>query len=175
MLEHGRLLVDGAPIEAIRTFRDKYAEEPLSAESQAPARQAMTIGEVRVLDSLRRPAQRFRPGDGLVVEMDVDVHDPTEQWAAGVALINHLDLTVFGTNSLIEGADLGPAAVGGRTVRFAFNEIPLVEGQYFVTVAVHPPVGPEWHRLDRTVAFRVYSETGVDGIVQMSPKIEVTP
>jgi hypothetical protein len=42
-----------------------------------------------------------------------------------------------------------------------------------VTVAVHPRVGPEYHRLERTVGFRVFSPADDHGVVHMTPRVEV--
>jgi hypothetical protein len=49
----------------------------------------------------------------------------------------------------------------------------MVEGQYYVTVAVHPRVGPEYHRLDRVVSFKVVSDAADDGVLHLIPRFEV--
>jgi hypothetical protein len=49
----------------------------------------------------------------------------------------------------------------------------MVEGQYYVTVAVHPKVGAEYHRLDRIVSFKVVSDAADDGVLYLAPRLEV--
>ena len=43
-----------------------------------------------------------------------------------------------------------------------------------MTVAVHPKVGPEYHRLDRAVSFKVFSEAADHGVLYLTPQIEVS-
>ena len=70
----------------------------------------------------------------------------------------------------MDRADLDLVA-GGGTLRFRFKDIPLVEGQYYVTVAVHPRVGPEYHRLDRTATLQAsISDAGEDGVLHLTPR-----
>jgi len=59
-------------------------------------------------------------------------------------------------------------------VRFRFGDIPMLEGQYFLSVAVHDRGGGiTYHRLDRRTSFRVFSEGSEVGLLHLSPKIEV--
>jgi len=170
MLDGGRTVVDGTPIEAIRAFRDHYAEEP-GVEPEAGDQQVRVL-TTTVTDGHGQPCDRFTPGDDLGIEVELEAGTRVEDLVVGVALLNHLDLLVYGTNTALMGEQVEPL-LGRRRVRFLFPQIPLVEGQYFVTVAAHPRVGPEYHRLDRTVAFKVYSSSDQDGVVHMSPQFLV--
>lgn len=170
MLEKGEMLVDGTPIEAIRMFRDRYNEQ--AGTEPAVGDRRLEIRDVVVTDGSRAARTRFCPGDALGVEFEVEAHRPTADWAAGIAITDSMDLTVYGTNTTIERIDL-PALSGRRRVRFHFDAIPLVEGQYYVTVAVHPKVGPEYHRLDRAVTFKVFSDSTSDGVVHLTPRFDL--
>ena len=44
-----------------------------------------------------------------------------------------------------------------------------------MTVAVHGAQGPEYHRLNRVGAFRVFSDLVQDGPVHLDPSVTVTP
>jgi len=170
MLDHGLAVIDGSPPDVLRRFRDQYAEEANADEGSGD--RMVEITATRIVDGAGSPRLRFVPGDELGIEIDVLAHRPTEDWVVGIALTNNVDLTVYGTNTKIMDVDLGQVA-GTKTLRFSFKDIPLVEGQYFVTVAVHPRVGPEYHRLDRTATLRVYSDSGEDGVIHMTPRLEV--
>ncbi|MGI9092016.1 MAG: ABC transporter ATP-binding protein [Mycobacteriales bacterium] len=175
MLDHGIAIADGSPVEAIRTFREKFDEQAAAeASTVADEHGRLMIVDTRVTDGAGTIKSRFRPGDPLGIEFDVVAQQRTDDWAAGIAITNHLDLTVFGTNSVIQNIPLEPIE-GKRLVRYSFDEIPMVEGQYFVTVAVHPTVGPEYHRHDRVVNFKVYSDASDDGVLYLRPKLEVEP
>ncbi len=175
MLDHGDVKVNGTPVDAIRAFREQYDEqEQVDAAQLSEHGRLECLSPIRVTDLAGNPKTRFRPGDGLAIEYDVVSHKPTEDWDAGVQIANHLDLTVYGVNTRIMNVTLPPID-GKRTIRYAFDGIPMVEGQYFVSVAVHPRVGPEYHRIDRGVSFKVYSDTEDNGVVYMRPKFELLP
>ncbi|HZD67425.1 MAG TPA: ABC transporter ATP-binding protein [Actinomycetes bacterium] len=170
MLEHGRMVVDGTPVDALRAFRERYniqaGQEPEHGDRR------LEIIKTIVTDGDGRPKDRFVPGDSLGIELEVLAHEPTEDWVAGIAVTNHLDLLVYGTNTNLQRIELAPLE-GRRRLRFRFDSIPMVEGQYYVTVAVHPRVGPEYHRLDRVVSFKVYSDAVDDGVLHLAPRFEV--
>jgi ABC-2 type transport system ATP-binding protein len=170
LLEDGRILVDGTPVQALREFRDRYTVGTQLTEEEGTRR--VEVVKVVLADGFHRPKDVFSPGDDLTIEMDCVAAEPTDDWVCGVAIYNQLDLLVYGTNTKLLGIRLDPIE-GRRRVRFSFRDIPLTEAQYFVTVAVHPRTGPEYHRLDRTTSFRVYSSAEIDGVVHMTPRFEV--
>jgi ABC-2 type transport system ATP-binding protein len=170
MLEDGRTVVDGSPVDALRAFRERYnvraGQEPEHGDRR------LEIIKTIVTDGEGRPKDRFAPGDALGIEFEVLAHEPTGDWVAGLAITNHLDLLVYGTNSALQAIELPPIS-GRRRVRYRFDSIPMVEGQYYVTVAVHPRVGPEYHRLDRIVSFKVVSDAADEGVLHLTPRFEV--
>ena len=170
MLDQGRVVVDGTPVEALRAFRDQYSSEA-GGEPDEGTRQVEVV-KTLITDGTGQPKDRFSPGDELGIELEVTAQERTDDWVVGIAIMNHLDLLVYGTNTRLLQTELEPLH-GRCRVRFSFRDIPLVEGQYFVTVAVHPQVGPEYHRLDRTVGFKVYSSADMAGVVHMTPSFDV--
>ncbi len=172
VLDHGRMVIDGTPVQAVRTLRDRYAEQEELAEATTGGTPPVSITGVRVLNSEGTVLRAIDSGAGLVLEIDVEARERCTEWVVGIALQNHMDLLVYGTNTRLLGHQLPPLS-GRRTARFVLPSLPLVDGQYYVTTAVHPPVGPEWHRLDRTATFRVNSEGGEEGVLHVEPKFEV--
>jgi ABC-2 type transport system ATP-binding protein len=171
LLEAGRAVMDGTPVDALRAFRERYNMQAGQEPEQGNRR--LEILKPTVTDGSGRPRDRFAPGDPLEIEFEVVAGEPTEDWVAGVAITNHLDLLVYGTNTRLQAIELPPIS-GRRRVAFRFDQIPMVEGQYYVTVAVHPGVGPEYHRLDRAVSFKVFSDAADDGVLHLSPTVEVS-
>ncbi|MHB8341588.1 MAG: ABC transporter ATP-binding protein [Mycobacteriales bacterium] len=171
LLEHGRVLVDGPPVEALRTFRDQYAADSLPTIEQGS--RELEIVKTLVTDGAGQPRDRFAPGDDLGIEVEVVAHEPTEDWVVGIAIHNQVETLIYGTNSRLLGTSLGPIQ-DRRRVRFNFQDIPIVEGQYWVTVALHEGDGDrEYHRLDRTVSFKVFSTAGDLGVLHLSPNLEL--
>jgi ABC-type polysaccharide/polyol phosphate transport system ATPase subunit len=171
MLERGETVIDGTPVDALRAFRERYNVQAGQEPEHGDRR--VEILKTMVIDGDGKPKDRFVPGDALGIEMEVLAHEPTEDWEVGVAITNHLDLLVYGTNTKLQAIELAPIS-GRRRVRYLFDSIPMVEGQYYVTVAVHPKIGPEYHRLDRAVSFKVFSEATDDGVLHLQPRFEVS-
>jgi len=172
LLDHGDVITDGSAIEAVRSFRERYTAEPVHDDDYGDRR--ALVSDVVVTDGAGTPRDRFEPGDTLGVEFEVEpLQGTVADWAVGIAIEDHLDNVVYGTNTAMQGMTLAPLS-GRRRVRFRFGDIPMLEGQYFLSVAVHDRGGGiTYHRLDRRTSFRVFSEGSEVGLLHLSPKIEV--
>jgi ABC-2 type transport system ATP-binding protein len=167
LLERGEMVIDGSPLAAVREFRERYYAEEQGEDDYGDG-SARILG-VTVTDAEGNPCERFSPEDqlGITVEVDGEVDD----WVAGVAIENGADQVVYGTNTELQGVTLPPLRDRTR-IRFDFPELPLVEGTYSISVAVHGHGGfPLYHRIDRRTQFRVFSPSKDDGIVALRPKI----
>jgi len=61
-------------------------------------------------------------------------------------------------------------------VSFDFGPIPMVEGQYFLTVAAHSrDEETQYHWLERQVTFKVFSLSADAGAIHFDPTIAVEP
>jgi ABC-2 type transport system ATP-binding protein len=172
LLDHGRVVVDGEPVEAVRAFRAANADE-----SEPPASHGtleLEITDVKVLNPAGEPHRQFVPGDDVVIEIEVTSHQPVPEWVCGIELRNHVDALIYGTNTELLGRQL-PALVGGtQRLRLTLPAIPMTEGQYAITVAVHPPNDPkEFHRLDRVTGFTVRAGADQTGVVYLRPQLEI--
>jgi ABC-2 type transport system ATP-binding protein len=176
MLDHGRMIIDASPIEAVRRLRDLYVdeEELRGSAPEHPEGRSAELLAVRVLDGSGAPGRRFAPGDGLVVEVDVRALEPVSEWVVGFELVNHGEVVVYGSNSHLLAQEL-PDLSGDATVRFVVPSLPVAEGQYFITAAVHPRVGPEWDRIVRGAHFKVLSQATQAGVVHLEPQVRLVP
>ncbi|MDX6207970.1 MAG: type transport system ATP-binding protein [Frankiales bacterium] len=171
MLDKGTMAIDGTPTDVLRAFRDQYSVEAAPEAERGDKR--IEIGEVLVQDAAGVERNRFVPGDNLVIDIELEAHEQTDDWNVGIAIFNKDDILVYGTNTHVQLMTLAPFAPGRKHVRFAFDDIALTESQYYCTVAVHPTNGPEYHRLERKAAFRVYTASHDEGLLYLTPKIEV--
>ena len=174
MLERGEVLVDGNPQEALRAFRERYAPEvEMAAEDDVRGTRQVEITEVIFTDGHGQPKERFDPGDELGLELVLKAREPVDDPAVGVAIYNHLDTLIYGTNTVLRGVDLGRVE-GCRRIRFGFGRIPMVEGQYFVTVAVHSrDETTQYHWLERQRSFKVFGEASDPGVLHLDATVEV--
>ncbi len=175
LLEHGSVIVDGPPIEAIRTYRDRYNVPEENPEEVADVGTGeLTVTGVSVVGADGQPRTEFVPGDDVAVEIEVTAHQPVPAWVCGIELLNQVDALVFGTNSDLLGTRLPAFDSGVRRLRFTLPQIPMTEGVYSVTVAVHAPLAEkEFHRLDRVTSFAVRADADQTGVVYLRAGLQV--
>jgi ABC-2 type transport system ATP-binding protein len=174
MLDKGEVVVDGKPQEATRAFRERFAVQ-VEAQDDVRGTRQVTIAEMRVTDGHGAEKQRFESGEQLGFEVVLDAPEPIDDPVVGVAIYNHLDNLVYGTNTAMRDVPLG-CVQGRRRVRFHFGAIPMVEGQYFVTVAVHSrDEQVQYHWLERQISFKVFSLSADSGVLHLDPMIEIDP
>ena len=174
LLEHGKVIVDGPPVEAIRTYRERYAiAEPEDDEPDVGTGE-LTITGCEVVGTDGAARKEFVPGEDVCVQLEVTVHQPVQEWVCGIEVRNQVDTLVFGTNSALLGCTLPPLTSGVKRLRFTLPQIPMTEGAYAITVAVHPPdAAQEFHRLDRVSGFSVRSTSDQTGVVFLRAALQV--
>ncbi|MEO7261651.1 MAG: ABC transporter ATP-binding protein [Jatrophihabitantaceae bacterium] len=170
LLEAGSVVVDGSPAEAVRHFRETNSEQ--DHVEQAARNHLLTISDPRTVDAAGQRLTVYPVGASVAVEFDVSAESAVTDWAAGVALTDASGLLIYGTNTVLQNIAVAPIS-GTRTVRFRFDQLPVAEGQYFVTLAVHPKTGPDYHRIDRAMSFQVENTANDPGVLALSPKIEI--
>ncbi|MGH9281028.1 MAG: ABC transporter ATP-binding protein [Acidimicrobiales bacterium] len=174
MLDKGEVVVDGKPQEATRAFRERYAAQ-VEEQDDVRGTGAVKIAEMRVTDGAGRQKQRFESGERLGFELVLEAPEPVDDPVVGVAIYNHVDNLVYGTNTALRAVPLGTVH-GRRRVSFDFGDIPMVEGQYFLTVAVHSrDETVQYHWLERQISFKVFSLSVDTGVLHLDPSIKVGP
>ena len=172
MLDGGEIVVDGPPVDALRAFRELHQDD-LSSTDERGTRQ-LEIERVVITDGNGTPKDRFNSGERLGVELDVKAHRPTDDWALGVAIYNHLDVMVYGVNTIMQNIEPVPLT-GTHRIRVSFDEIPMIEGQYVVTVALHNQAETEhYHWREGAATFRVFNPANELGVLHMNAHFEVT-
>jgi ABC-2 type transport system ATP-binding protein len=172
MLDKGEVVVDGKPQEATRAFRERYAAQ-VEAQDDVRGTGEVKVVQMRITDGCGNEKQRFESGERLGFELVLAADEPVDDPIVGVAIYNHLDSLVYGTNTALREVPLGTVS-GRRTVRFDFGPIPMVEGQYFVTVGVHSrDETVQYHWLERQISFKVFSLSVDAGVLHLDPRIEV--
>jgi len=96
-----------------------------------------------------------------------DLDDPV----VGVLIRNRLGIDVFGTNTRIEGIEIGRVAAGETfEVEFTFDCL-LTRQDYTLTVATQHRAGYSQDWLDDVVAFSVVDERDVAGLASFKTKV----
>ena len=172
-LDGGRLVADGPAPETVARYRDAVAEregrkrvgKPASPDPEPQPRVGSgraRVTRARALDARGAPAGRFRSGESMSIQMEVEAAEPLEDFVFGFALSRVNGETVFGSNTAIDG--LSSAEFSGRAlVGLEIASLDLAPGVYAVDVAVHArDEAPYDYRRD-LLRFEVTAERPVGG------------
>ncbi|GIG29929.1 ABC transporter ATP-binding protein [Cellulomonas marina] len=189
VLEHGRLVADGTPAEALRVLRSEFDQmraEDIERDQERRARQEAeaaaggavatpapaeerpkaTISAVEVLDG-GSPVGVVAPGRPLAVRVTVDATEPlTGDWILGFGFESGSGQGIYGTNSRLLGVPL-PTVVGRAAFDFTIPALHLGEGSYTVHGAIAGPTGAEVHRLRDGAQLTVQADSREVGFVRL--------
>ena len=182
LLEHGELVAEGVPGDVVATYRRGLVRDhgATVAGAAGPADAADEWGTRRVsITGIRAvgpdgPTDRLTSGDPLTIEVDFIAERRVATPVFGIE-IRAVDGTLcYGTNTRRDTYDV--AHVEGRgTAAFTIASLPLHEGRFTVTVAVHSDDESEiYHWIDRRVEFSVFARTAGVGLVRMDGRWSVS-
>ena len=180
VLDHGLQVIEGVPGEAIRVFREYLLKKGVAAgeaDQVAPEIQ-LTHGEAQVAKATKavkitgarltgNNAERtyILPGESLDIEIDYQATGVVDDVVFGIAVHDVEGRVVFGWNTTMLGVDIAPLIDSG-TINFHFPQIPLLDGDYDVTIGAHTRdegVVYDWH--DQQYHFEVMNPGKGAGIV----------
>jgi lipopolysaccharide transport system ATP-binding protein len=120
-----------------------------------------------------RPAGVVRSGELVVVRVTLCVQQAVADPVVGMMIRSRAGMNVYGTNTELEGAKLGPCKGGELfTLDFGFR-CELCAGEYTLTVASHDPDGV-WHDwLEDAIAFAVADSRYTAGVANLRAAVRV--
>ncbi len=163
-LKNGRLLTIGDPKRIVDAYlqdvadkqerdferhRDESSELP-SGDDRREGRwgkREVEITRVTLRNLQGQDKHVFSPDEGMQIEMDVVASAPVDDFAFGVGLFNSQGISCYGTNTNLE--DYEPVSLHGEgSVVFRIERLNLVNGTYYLDVAVHKRDGTpfDYHR-----------------------------
>jgi lipopolysaccharide transport system ATP-binding protein len=138
-LEKGCIVADGSPEAVV----GEYATQSYAASAALAARRELcrhgtgevTIEEVRFLDGEGRLRDFFSTGESFTIEMRYRAHKVIERPVFGIAIHRSDGVHVTGPNTQFAQYEI-PMIRGEGVVRYTVPFLPLLEGTYYVSVAV---------------------------------------
>jgi lipopolysaccharide transport system ATP-binding protein len=165
-LDDGWLVADGSAESVVTRYLDRsWASEegPLKAGSESDYRWGsgdVRIVAVRLLDGSSHEKQLFRVGEPLTVEMCYRAEERVEHPVFGLAIHRSDGAHITGPNTQLAGREI-PWVEGEGVVRYTVPSLPLLEGTYYVSVAVHDWEDTRMYDYhDRRYPFRVLPSGG---------------
>jgi len=175
VLEAGEVRVDGEPREALRhlradfeTTRQEERERDRKSET-APRPTQARVRSLTLLDADGRPLRKMRPGDDMVISVEVEASEKLSDWVLGVGIDTPLGQVVYGTNTRLAGVELPPLR-GRGTFTVRLPAVGLGEGQYSVHGAIAEGTGVEIDRLGDAATFDVEADGRGVGYLHLHPE-----
>ncbi|WP_251150363.1 ABC transporter ATP-binding protein [Cellulosimicrobium sp. Marseille-Q4280] len=186
VLEHGHVIADGEPREALRTLRTEFDQirqddvqrEQSRREEQRggadrggtePGTDRVLVRSVAILDQEGLPVTSVDQGDDVTIRVTVDSADPVSGIVVGTGFDTVLGVNVYGTNTDLLGTRL-PDFSGELSVDFHFSDVHLGEGAYTVHGAVAAESGVELHRLRDAGSLHVQTDGSAIGVTWLDAR-----
>ncbi|MFI5047357.1 MAG: ABC transporter ATP-binding protein [Acidimicrobiia bacterium] len=149
VLDHGHLVAAGDPSEAVLVYREHLR---MAAPHPKPGDPPTVDDRVRVTDvQILHPGLPERaylePGEPMTVRVDFDVDAPVDDPVVTLLICDSGGGTLHGSGTADEGIVTGHFDTHG-TVEFVYDEIPLFDGEYAITVCITSSDGAsiyDWH------------------------------
>ncbi|HEV8676623.1 MAG TPA: ABC transporter ATP-binding protein [Methylomirabilota bacterium] len=181
-LHGGRVQAEGGTRQVI----DRYLQHVASEEAQAlgaehrQAEAAAAAGSadrwgsreievvaVRLTDRTGQERYLYDAGEPCTIHLAFRAARPIEDPVFGIGVFRKDGVCCYGTNTAIEGLGLGKVA-GEGAVSVAIERLDLIEGEYFLDVAVHARDGHPYDYHSRLYAFAVRARVKEVGIARLA-------
>ena len=197
VLDHGVLVADAPPGEAIRTFRESLQHSGLAdptmeaveaADAAAAETAAAETGEhtphghvmaasathhVKITNvAIEHPGalvgrQWLLPNEAMSIHVSYHADEPTDDLLFGIAIHDEEGNNIFGANTKVIDVPV-PVADGDGAVTFDFEHVPLLDGTYLVTLAIQSSdEGTVYDWRDQQYQFSVMNPARTQGLVSL--------
>ena len=178
LMVNGQVACEGRPKDVVNRYvgmvlgREEPAElEPAGKPKRRHGDGTSRIESVELLDEAGRQAATIESGSKVTVRITARFERDAERVVAGILIRNRLGIDVFGTNTKIEGLEIGPMRAGERLrVEFRFACL-LTRQEYTLTVATQNWDGTSQDWLDDVVGFTVVDPHETAGFVKLATDI----
>ena len=176
VLDHGHLVASGDPDEAVKVFREHLRMTPPRA--RRPGDPPPVDDRVRVTEvEFRHPGQPARthlePGEPLAIVARFEVDAPVDNPVFTLMIYDAEGRLLHGSSTASESVATGHFDGPGEVV-FDFEQIPLLDGEYAVTLCVTSSDGAyiyDWH--EQRYRFEVRDPKRAFGSVEFPVEISV--
>jgi ABC-type polysaccharide/polyol phosphate transport system ATPase subunit len=172
MLDQGDIVKDGPPREVVPFYHKAMETEEESAER---GDRRIVVTAVELLNVEGEPATEFYTGESLKIRVFYVAQEPVEDPVFGLGIDDYRGFTAYGTNTNLKGMELGTIS-GEGVIEFDLKSLPMLEGRYFVNLAVHSrDEQTVYHWLDRYTTFDMHSQISDVGLLYIPCEILVNP
>jgi ABC-type polysaccharide/polyol phosphate transport system ATPase subunit len=172
MLEAGRIIKDGKPREVTAYYHQ--AMESVEEGGERGTRQIAITG-VELFNGEGVTSTTFNTGETMKLRISYRAEEPVEDPIFGFSIENYSGFTAYGTNTRLKDFNMGLVS-GDGLVEFDLKTLPMLEGRYYVSVAIHSrDEQVVYHWLEKHIYFDVKSEISDVGLLYIPVEITANP
>lgn len=175
LLNHGEVVANGEPNEAVAAFRDLLESRRQERIQQAPPEPEMSNARVvdahvRVLG--RDDGERAQPGDDIEITTTLAHSSGLDEWMCGIQVDNVMGQPVYGTTTKRVGLTPG-RLIGERTLTLTVRDAMFSGGKYFVNVSLMDLSGRHLFDLPQAASFTVADQRDSAGTLYAKPEFRL--
>lgn len=184
LMTKGEVLCEGKPAEVVNRYVGLVHEKDGASEAVEAlignfrhGDASSRITAVEVLNSEGAATTTLRSGESVRVRIEARFDNDVQNPIVGMLIRNRLGIEIFGTNTRIEGVDLGSFQRGDvLDIEFQFLCM-LTRQEYTVTVATQHRDGSSQDWLDDVLQFTVVDDKDKAGVANLKTDVRwrVTP
>ena len=181
----GQVVMEGTPRDAVNQYvgfvldRERSSRSPTAGLTDNVADKssfrhgdgASRIVDVQLLNGTGHPSRAFRPGEPLIIRIQASFTKSVTNPVVGILIRNRIGLDVFGTNSRLEGIQLGDFEQGDvLEIEFELDCL-LSRQDYTLTVATQYWNGLSQDWMDDVLEFQVVDTKDVAGVLNLNARV----
>ena len=175
LVHQGKLVAQGNPSDVILTYMKTYMARIGQLNVEEHGTRDIEILDVKLLDDENHEASKFTTGRPMKVDIRYKAKKRIEKPVFGYSIKTGNGFFIFGTNIQILKHDI-PYVEGEGTIRLHLDPLSLMEGKYFLSLAVHSwDHATQYHRREDWYPFAVKSPTTAMGVFHLESRFEQRP
>ena len=131
------------------------------------------ITNVKIFDESGVERSFFKTGEKIQIQLTYFAKMLIVNPTFGVAIFRDDGVYVYGSNTHVDGISFGMLE-GEGCVSLRYDEMTLLNGTFFIDVAIYDTVGMAYDYLKHQYSFKVYDDTGNEGISMMPHTYRIT-
>ncbi|MBC7926757.1 MAG: ABC transporter ATP-binding protein [Bryobacteraceae bacterium] len=179
LMLNGEVAAEGTPAEVVNRYVGLVHDTGAIADNKSELTGNYRHGDgasivtlIQLQDAASRETSVVRAGERVQVSVSARFQQAVKQPIVGILIRNRLGIEVFGTNTKIEGRELGEFGPGDQLqISFAFTCF-LTRQEYTLTVATQHSDGKSQDWLDDALCFTVVDDRDTAGLTRFHTDIE---
>lgn len=175
VMEDGKVVEQGDPGLVLGRYRKAMLVRARAMAGWPEVEPQSRHGDrrVTVTELVVEPAT-VRSGEEMTVRVGLEFREVVAAAVVGMQIRSRIGVVVYGTNTELEGVEMGSRGVGERVeVAFRFG-CELCPGEYVVTVASHDPDGTAHDWLEDALLFSVVDDRYTAGVANLRAQVIIS-